>query len=271
MRTPFLLLALACNPSQPPPAPPPTQAEVETVEVERAPKKKPRSGSQESDTGGTDEDLVQVFVYEPSIPIAMEDLTAKVEVLRDGSYLDVDYAWQVNGRIILSQRDKTLPHRYYEQGDMVQVEITIQQGGIETKRTGPVVIVGNTPPRILTNPNSLTTLDGFRVRGEDPDGGPVTYHIAGGPKGLSIGESTGVVRYKPSLTAEGGTHNLVITVRDEGGAESEWRFQITTSPGSASETAKKERKERRAKWDEAQEAKKKAREAARDNELSADE
>ena len=269
MRISFLLLALACNPTEPPPDPPPAEATEEVEEAPREPKKKPRSGSQDSDTGSND--LVKLFRYEPSIPTAMENLSVLVEVERTGQYTDVDYAWQVNGRTILSQRDKVLPHRYFEQGDMVQVEITIQQGGLEVKRTGPLLIVGNTPPRILTNPNSLTQLDGFRVRGEDPDGGKVTYHIAGGPDGLSIGESTGVVRYRPSLTAEGGKHNLVIKVRDEGGAESEWRFQITTTPGSASETAKKERKERRAKWEEAQEEKKKARDAARGEELSGDE
>ena len=269
MRISFLLLALACNPTEPPPPPPVAEAPEEVEEVERKPKKKPRSGSQNSDTGN--DDLIQVFHYEPSNPTAMENLSVVVEVTRTGQYLDVDYAWQVNGRTILSQKDKTLPHRYFEQGDLVQAEITVKQGDVEIKRTGPVVLVGNTPPRILTNPNSLTQLDGFRVRGEDPDGGPVTYHIAGGPDGLSIGESTGVVRYKPSLTAEGGTHNLVIKVRDNEGAESEWRFQITTTPGSASEAAKKKRKERRTKWDEAQAAKKKAREMARAEELSADE
>ena len=269
MRISFLLLALACNPTEPPPQPPIAEAPEEVEEVERKPKKKPKSGSQNSDTGN--DDLIQVFHYEPSIPTAMENLSVVVEVKRTGQYLDVDYAWRVNGRTILSQKDATLPHRYFEQGDLVQADITVQQGDVEVKREGPVIIVGNTPPRILTNPNSLTKLDGFRVRGEDPDGGRVTYHIAGGPDGLSIGESTGVVRYKPSLTAEGGKHSIVIKVRDEGGAESEWRLQITTSPGSASETAKKERKERRAKWDEAQAEKKKARDAARAQELSGDE
>ena len=271
MRISFLLLTLACNPTEPPPDPPPAEEAEEVEEVVRKPKKKPQSGSQDSDTGSDSDDIIKLFRYEPSIPTAMENLSVLVEVERTGQYLDVDYAWRVNGRLILSQKDKVLPHRYFEQGDMVQVEITVQQGDLELKRDGPVVIVGNTPPRILTNPNSLTKLDGFRVRGEDPDGGPVTYHIAGGPDGLSIGESTGVVLYKPSLTAEGGTHNLVITVRDEGGAESEWRFQITTTPGSASEAAKQKRKDRRAKWDEAQAAKKKARDAAREAELSDDE
>ena len=269
MRISFLLLALACNPIPPPPDPPTAQVEQEVEEVARKPKKKPRSGSQ--DTGTESEEIIKVFRYEPSIPTAMENLSVLLEVERTGQYLDVDYAWYVNGRLILSQKDKTLPHRYFEQGDMVQADINIQQGDLELKRTGPVVLIGNTPPRILTNPNSLTKLDGFRVRGEDPDGGTVTYHIKGGPDGLSIGESTGVVRYKPSLTAEGGTHNLVVKVRDEGGATSEWRFQITTTPGSASETAIKERKDRRAKWDDAQEAKKKARDAARAADLAADE
>ena len=269
MRISFLLLALACNPIPPPPDPPTEQVEQEVEEVARKPKKKPRSGSQ--DTGTESEEIIKVFRYEPSIATAMENLSVLLELERTGQYLDVDYAWYVNGRLILSQKDKTLPHRYFERGDTVQADITIQQGDIELKRTGPVALIGNTPPRILNNPNSLTKLDGFRVRGEDPDGDAVTYHINGGPDGLSISESTGVIRYKPSLTAEGGTHNLVVKVRDEEGAASEWRFQITTTPGSASETAKKARKDRRAKWDEAQEAKKKARDAARAAELAADE
>jgi len=244
---------------------------VEVEEVERKPKKKPMSGSQASDTGTESSDIIKEFRYDPPIPGAKEDVSIHLEVERTGQYLDVDYLWQVNGRTILSQKDKALPHRYYDKGDMVQAEIVVQQGDVEIRRTGPLIIVGNTPPRILTNPNSLTKLDGFRIRGEDPDGGKVTYHLSGGPDGLSIGENTGVVRYKPSLTEEGGKHSIVFTVRDEDEAESEWRLQITTSPGSASETAKQERKDRRAKWDEAQEVKKKAREAARAKELSDDE
>ena len=43
---------------------------------------------------------------------------------------------------------------------------------------------------------------------EDPDGGPVSYHVKGGPPGLSIGEGTGVMRYVPSKTAEGGDFDV---------------------------------------------------------------
>jgi len=255
----LLMLATGCDFSPPPPkierkAKPPKQVRAE---------KRPRSASAMSDTGEAAVDIINKVSYKPESPGAFEDIEVVVDTNRDGAYVDVDVTWYVNERKLISQRDTVLRFRHFSKGDIVQAEIEATRRGATQKYNASKLIIGNAPPRILTNPSSLTQLDGFRVRAEDPDGGRVTYHVEGGPKGLSIGENTGVVRYKPSKSAEGGTHNITIIVRDEDGAESEWQFTVSVRAGSESETAKAEREQKRAEASAKAEEAKRAREEAR--------
>lgn len=259
MLTPTILLLLpfACSDSQPPAEP-----EVEAVaEPTPVTKKRPRSASQMTDTGADMADLIDAIWYRPEKPLPNENLSVIVELRDTEGYVDVDYEWEVNGRKLLSERSEELPHRRYSKGDTVQAFLSIRIGNETFTREAARVVVGNTPPRILTNPKSLSTLDGFRIRGEDPDGGAITYHVKGGPPGMTIGEQTGVVRYKPSKTAEGGEYPLTFVVRDEDKAESEWRLTVNVSPGSESASAQAARAKRKADWEAARAAKRAQREA----------
>lgn len=260
MLTPLLILAFGCSSSEPPPAP---VVEPEVEEEEPAPKKKkkPRNASAEVDTGAPSDEVVKEIRYEPSKAVPHENITVAIDLERSGRYIDVDYEWEVNGKRLLSEREETLPQTRFSKGDTVQAFLTIRVGDSSIEREGNLLIVGNTPPRILTNPRSLSKLDGFRIRAEDPDGGAVTYHVKGGPPGLSIGESTGVVKYTPSKTAEAATHPIVFVVRDADGAESEWRLSINVSAGSESESAQQARAKRKADWEAERAAKKAKREA----------
>ncbi len=252
------LLSVACDFSQPPPkSKAPMIAPAEKREAARR-KKRPQNASAEADTGGLSADLIEAVRYTPKRPGAFDDLSVEVELNHDGGFKDIDVTWYVDGRELISQRFETLPHKYFEQGDKVQAVVTVRAGDDEAVFEAPSIKIGNTPPRILTNPKRITRLDGLRVRAEDPDGGRVSYHIKGGPPGLSIGESTGVMKYVPSKTAEGGSFDVTVIARDDGDAESEWRFSISVSAGSDSESAKAEREERRAKAKAEAEAKRKA-------------
>jgi len=238
----LLMLATGCDFSPPPPT---IERKPKAPKVERS-TKKPRSASAEEDTGEGAIGIINSVSYSPERPGAFDDIEVVVDTERDGAYVDVDVTWYVNGRKLISQRDPVLRSRNFSKGDTVQAEIEASRRGSTEQYTASTLIIGNAPPRILTNPKSLTQLDGFRVRGEDPDGGRVTYAVKGGPKGLSIGESTGVMRYKPSKDAEGGTYDIVIVVKDEDDAESEWRFQVSVRGGSESDSAKAEREAKRA-------------------------
>ena len=257
MLTFFLAFSLGCNMSTPAPTVDLKPIAPKTIE----PRKKPRNASAATDTGGTIEDLIREIDYKPERPTPFADIEVVVDVERGDAYVDIDVSWRVNDKTLIAQTSEVLPHRYFEKGDAVTATVTVTKGDEEQVLEAHTVIVANTPPRILTNPNTLSTLDGFRVRAEDPDGGRVTYHLKGGPPGMSLGEKTGVVSYKPSKTAEGGGYGIVIIARDEDGAESEWRFSIDVSPGSDSETAKAERATRRAEAEAAREAKRAARTA----------
>lgn len=241
------LLSVACDFSPPPPkSKAPMIAPPEQTEAVRR-KKRPQNASAEADTGSASADLIEAVRYSPKRPGAFDDLSVEVDINHRGGFKDIDVAWFVDGRELISQRDETLPHRYFEQGDKVQAVVSVRTSDGEDVFEAASVKIGNTPPRILTNPKRITRLDGLRIRAEDPDGGRVTYHISGGPPGLSIGESTGVMRYAPSKTAEGGDFDVTVVTRDDSGGESEWRFSVSVSAGSDSPSAKAAREERRAK------------------------
>lgn len=254
----LFFLNVACQSG---PAPEPSEQIVEAIPPKEQPvsrKKRPQSASATApDTGEpVDDELISSVQYAPQKPNPFENLKVEVEVDRTGAFVDIDVEWFVNGRKLISQRFDTLPHKYFEKGDTVQAIVTVTKGDASQTHEAPEVEVGNTPPRILTKPRTVSRLDGLRVRAEDPDGGRVTYHLKGGPPGLSIGETTGILKYAPSKTAEGGTFDVAVIVRDDGNAESEWRFTVGVSAGSDSASAKAKRAERREAWEAEQKAKK---------------
>ncbi len=238
-------LIIACDlkpplePPKPKPKPPPSTPEVRTL-----------SDAARIDTGAVADgsDLISDVRYSPEKPTAFDDIKVEVDLIpTGGKRIDVDYTWEVNGRKRISERSDTLPHRYFGKGDEVQVTLTIDGGPQLAEVKGPTVIVANTPPRILTKPNTLTRLDGFRIRAEDPDGARVKYSVKGAPPGLTVGETTGVFTYRPASDAEGGDYEIRSIVTDEDGAESEWVLGINIRGGSKSNSEIKRRKELAAK------------------------
>jgi hypothetical protein len=259
----FLPLLLACD-LKPPPKPPPLRPKAPL----RTPKVRTVSDAAGGDTGemAGGSKLVRRTRYTPAKPTAFDDITIEVDVLpTPGKRVDVDYTWTVNGRKLLSERSKTLSHRHFEKGDDVAVTLTVEAGGAIANVPVHTIRIINTPPRILTKPKTLTRLDGFRIRAEDPDGDSVHYSVKGAPKGLTVGETTGVFRYKPSNEAEGGVFDIRMIVGDGDGAESEWRLQVNIRGGSKS---KSEIAKRKAKDEAAAKAAEEAR-AARAAEAAA--
>ncbi len=208
------------------------------------------------DTGVWEEggNLIREVVYVPAQPTAFDDVKAEVRMQKMQG-VDIDYAWSVNGRKLLSGRGQVLRQTMFNKGDKVQVRITIEKKGKSASRDGKVITIANSPPRILTNPSTLRKLDGFRVRGEDPDGGAVTYRLASAPPGLTIGEQTGVFRYAPAKNAEGGRYEIKVVVVDKEAAESEWSLVVTISGGSESAQGKAKRAKAKAAWEAKRKAK----------------
>lgn len=233
MLTVFLLL-LACDMNPPPKAPPRKPKPPPST-----PKVHSRSDAATDDTGETlsHSDLLRDVRFVPEKPHAFEDLNVVVELKpTPGKRVDVDYTWEINGRVRLSARTNTLSHQSFKKGDQIRVRLTIDGGGPVAEVAGPKVTIANTPPRILTKPNTLSRLDGFRIRAQDPDGGSVQFRLEGGPPGLSVSQSTGVFLYKPANDAEGGRYNLKVIVSDEDKGESEWGIGIDIKGGSQSKS-----------------------------------
>ena len=261
MRTPgrytlsvFLLLAIlaGCDLTpQPkraqPTAKPPKQQEAPALRVPDAAM---------SDTGAWEEgaSLIRSITYLPTAPTAFDDIEVVVQVEKLPG-MDVDYEWVVNGKKLISARSKVLRQISFNKGDEVRAIITVEKDGRSATKDGGVVVVGNAPPRILTNPSTLRKLDGFRVRADDPDGTAISYRMQSAPPGLTIGEYTGVFRYAPSKSAEGGKYKITVIASDEDGGESEWSLEVTISGGSDSKEGKARRAKAKAEWEAKRKAK----------------
>jgi len=234
-------------PKRPAPKPRPPRREAPALKIPDAAR---------GDTGVWEEGsgLIKAITYVPAEPTAFDDVLAEVAVKRLQG-MDIDYAWTVNGRKLLSARDQKLRQTMFSKGDKVQVTITVEKKGRSASKKGALLTIGNAPPRILTHPATLTKLDGFRVRGEDPDGGAVSYRLAAAPPGLTIGERTGVFRYVPAKDAEAGRHKIVVVIADPEGGESEWRLVVTIRGGSESKAAKAKRTKAKSEWETKRKAK----------------
>lgn len=241
----LLTILMACDLTAPPPK---RKDQAKPPYGEAPPKRVPDAARPDTGVWTEGGKLIQQISYLPPNPTAFDDVRAEVQIDRTTG-LDLDYAWMINGRKKLSARGQVLRQTSFSKGDTVQVIVTLEKQGRTTTSEGPPVVIGNTPPRILTKTNTLTRLDGFRVRAEDPDGGPVRYRMDTAPPGLTIGESTGVFRYAPSKSADGGRHEIVVVASDEEDAQSEWRLIVTISGGSDSAEGKARRAKAKATWE----------------------
>jgi hypothetical protein len=248
----LLSLLLACDLTPPPP---PREARPKPPAKEASDKRIPDAAMTDTGVWEGGGSLIGDILYTPEHPTAFDDVQVKLDITRTPG-MDIDYQWRVNGRTLLSAKTDTLRQTSFSKGDMVQVSILIEKKGRKASKDGPELQIGNAPPRILTRTDSLTKLDGFRVRAQDPDGGTVIYRLDAAPPGLTMGERTGVFRYAPSKSAEGGRHQIKVVVADEDGGESEWRLAVTIRGGSESKEAKARRAKSKADWEADRDAKK---------------
>jgi len=256
----ILSLLLACDLTPPPP-----ERKVQSKPPKKAAPELKVPDAAMTDTGSWEEggNLIKAISYLPAAPTAFDDVQAQVKIERVPG-MDIDYAWTVNGKKLISARDEVLRQTSFSKGDKVQVIITIEKNGKTASEAGPLIQIANTPPRILTKPNSLRKLDGFRVRADDPDGGVVSYRMDSAPPGLTIGDRTGVFRYAPSKSAEGGRHEIKVVASDPDGGESEWSMVVTVTGGSESKEGKAKRAKAKAAWEAKRKAKQDARNADQD-------
>lgn len=110
----------------------------------------------------------------------------------------------------------------------VIVRVNNGVGGFTTQAFSVLVSAGvpNRPPVIDTRPPLVAVVGtpfGYTLHASDPDGGPVTYAVRGGPAGFAIDASSGVVTWTPTAAE---TAVVVLTATDAGGAAGVQSFLV---------------------------------------------
>ncbi len=216
----MMLSLLAC--SDPPPPPPRPEVKPPPAEPEPEPEPEPIN----------EPPRIKGLTISPKAPHTDTTLQVKVDAVDpEGLVIDVDYAWSVNGRNLLTENGKRLESRNYKKGDVIELKATISDGENTVERAGRITI-GNAPPIFISDPRNVRDLDGFRLNVSDPDGDAITYRIEGAPKGMTVDPKEGVISYKGSVEEPGGDYDIRLLALDDEGGEAVWEFSVTVSAGS---------------------------------------
>jgi len=101
--------------------------------------------------------------------------------------------------------------------------VAVQSFVIEVTATG-----SNEPPRIVSTPVVTAVKDtpyAYDLRGLDPDGDPLVWSLDAAPRGMSIHELLGTIRWTPAAD-QVGPADVVVLVTDAQGGRATQRFTI---------------------------------------------
>ncbi len=96
-------------------------------------------------------DIVGVKLL-PGFPRTGDDITASASVIEfDGEELTTAYTWFVNDVEIVGVTGDTLPSSHTQRGDRVAVTVVVEDpNGATDTETSPEVVIGNTPPSMVS-------------------------------------------------------------------------------------------------------------------------
>jgi hypothetical protein len=172
---------------------------------------------------------------EPGAPTSSEQLKALgVGFDHDRDNVSFVYQWIVNGEPVVGQDEQFLATSHFRRGDRVQITVTPFDGeefGMPL-RSAPVV-VGNSPPEIVSNPPAQMADSTFRyaVRTVDVDGDPVKFSLEGEtPSGLEIDPATGLIQWKPVMDGGEVAYVFRVVAEDPEGAKSVQQITLGYKP-----------------------------------------
>lgn len=233
---PLCFLSIACDPL--PPVPVPMQPiEQDVVSAVAQPQAAPAEDTARPVVVDRNRaPVITTIKVEPPGPRTMDDIQVTVEAEDpDGGRPRLEYAWFVNDIEIRGQRRDLLSHTWFSKGDMVKVRVIAKDRELETEGSGPLIIVRNSPPTIVTEAGSLRSVDGFQVKAEDLDGDDLSWRLEGEPDGMSIDSSSGTLSYKGSQDARAGDYQVNVIVEDPDKGSAKWVFGISVAAGSGGE------------------------------------
>jgi hypothetical protein len=179
--------------------------------------------------------LVNWVEIKPKRPTSNDTL----EVAVSGKDADQDqliyaFRWSINGETVMGQVDPTLEKQYFRRGDRVQVSVTPFDGSEWGREgTSPNVVIGNSPPAIVSNPPERFESMSYRyqLKAEDADGDPVRFSLRGNvPPGMKIDTDTGLVEWEMVIPKETTTWEYEVVAQDPEGLKSVQKITLKYSP-----------------------------------------
>jgi hypothetical protein len=147
---------------------------------------------------------------------------------RDGDPIEFEFEWRVNDELVETS-DAVLPTQGLARGDTIAVSVVANDGYDHSHRlSSPAIELVNAPPQIERQPidGNENGIFQHQIAADDPDGDRLLYRLRKGPDGMTVGRTTGLIDWTPSL-AQAGMHVIEIEIDDLHGAKEMYSFSLT--------------------------------------------
>jgi hypothetical protein len=174
--------------------------------------------------------LVTHVSIEAALPEGNNRVLARVDVVDpDRDEIHYTYRWWRNDKQVKEGGENVLDTTGFGRKDIVAVEVVVrdQDAAALPVRATPIVL-GNSPPQILSSPSALTNREQYEylLQAKDPDGDMVNYALETAPPGMTIDRVTGQVTWKVTAGAAG-THRVKVMAEDGQGGTAWQEFEVS--------------------------------------------
>jgi len=164
---------------------------------------------------------------------------AKVEAI-DPDHDDIQYLyrWWRNDKQVKEGEDNALDIAGFGRKDIVAVEVVARdQDALAAPARSVPIVLGNSPPQILSSPAALTSREQYEyvVQAKDPDGDSVSYGLETGPPGMTIDKVTGQLTWNVTAGVAG-THRVKVMAEDGQGGTAWQEFELSIPSTAQSPT-----------------------------------
>lgn len=138
----------------------------------------------------------------------------------DHDRIDLTYRWFRNDVAVKDGEEAYLDTTGLAPRDKVVVEVTARDSqAVGNMLRSDVVVLGNTPPAIVSTPPAPVTPDQYEyaVRATDSDGDPLTYELETAPVGMTIEPGSGQITWMIPPGNRGVFHVKVLAKDGQGG------------------------------------------------------
>lgn len=146
----------------------------------------------------------------------------------DGDTIQVLYRWWKNGKLNHEGDETEFETAGFIRGDTLVVE-AVPSDGASTGAAirSAAITVGNTPPKIVSNPATTVVNNryDYRVEATDAESDAITFSLETAPSGMQIDAQTGVVTWAAE-SSQVGAHKVRILAKDSQGAVAFQEFEL---------------------------------------------